>query len=218
MAKGSYFVFLDADDLISSNYVSECVGILEKNPNCQLVYTMARYFGLVNQFWQIPLYEGFRSLLLCNRFPITAMHRAARFHQINGFDETFHTHEDWEYWIRLLNLGGEVFQIPKILFQYRKRFEQLSFMDKLQRDNNLIREDFQKIYQKHTKLFMENNLSYYELSAIVREDSKWSLCGGVQALVGQSEKTATIRTRAVATYMGMFFGFEEVGENSRKFF
>ena len=162
LAKGEYFLFLDADDQILPDYIQKSVAVLESNPDCKLVYPLAEFFDAKEGTWQLPPYEGIKSLLTGNRIPTASIHRAADFNALAGFDENFATHEDWDFWIRLLSGGGKVYQIPEVLFRYRKRRDGSSLIDQLERNTDLIREDWQHIYEKHRSLFLQHHLGYWD--------------------------------------------------------
>ncbi|ROV56125.1 glycosyltransferase [Neisseria chenwenguii] len=163
LANGKYFLFLDADDVILPEYIAKAVEILETQPDCKLVYPKAEYFDAQSGAWEIPPYEGFKSLLMGNKFPSSiSFHRAADYAALNGFDEFLNTHEDWDYWIRMLADGGEVQQIPEILFRYRKRNDGSSLIDQLIQDQDLNRRDWQRVYEKNQTIFMQHQLGYWD--------------------------------------------------------
>ena len=67
-ASGVYFCFLDSDDVIKPQYLSGCAEVL-KDPKIKLVYTKAEFFGAREGNWNLPPYEGLKSILLGNRIP-----------------------------------------------------------------------------------------------------------------------------------------------------
>ena len=161
LAGGKYFLFLDSDDLILPDYIEKCLTVLENNPDCKLVYPLAEYFDAQEGLWNLPDYDGLESLLMGNRFPSSvSMHRAEDFAALGGFDENLTTHEDWDFWIRLLSNGGTVIRIPEVLFRYRKRRDGLSLINRLEQNPDLNREDWQKVYEKNRALFMQHHLGY----------------------------------------------------------
>ena len=161
LAGGKYFLFLDSDDLILPDYIEKCVTVLENNPDCKLVYPLAEYFDAQEGLWNLPDYDGLESLLMGNRFPSSvSMHRAEDFAALGGFDENLTTHEDWDFWIRLLSNGGTVIRIPEVLFRYRKRRDGSSLINRLEQNPDLNREDWQKVYEKNRALFMQYHLGY----------------------------------------------------------
>ncbi|QEY23507.1 glycosyltransferase family 2 protein [Neisseria animalis] len=167
LAGGKYFLFLDADDVILPEYTAKAVAILESNPDCKLVYPQAEFFGVQSGLWEIPPYEDFRSLLMGNKFPSISFHRATDYRVLDGFDESLDTHEDWDYWIRILKNGGTVYQIPEILFKYRRRSSQDSLIDKLSANPELNRLNWQKVCNKHQDLFLQYNLGYVDLVHLI---------------------------------------------------
>ncbi len=196
LAKGEYFLFLDADDQILPDYIQKSVEILESRPNCKLVYAMAEFFDAKEGLWQLPPYEGIKSLLTGNRFPSSvSMHRAADFKALGGFDESFATHEDWDFWIRLLSGGDDVYQIPEVLFRYRKRRDGSSLIDKLEQNTDLIREDWQRIYEKHHNLFLQHHLGYWDhVQTLQQADSLQ------QQLAGLHQKLSTLQQKSTNLY------------------
>lgn len=163
LASGEYFLFLDADDIILPEYIEQAIKVLESDSNCKLVYPQAELFGIQNGKWELPEYRGMRSLLMSNRIPCIAIHRAVDFFKIKGFDESLKNHEDWDYWIRLLENGGEVFTIPKILFRYRKRYDLSSLTNQLSKSGFSIQKSWQQIYIKHNQLYLQHELGYFDL-------------------------------------------------------
>ena len=128
-ASGVYFSFLDSDDVIKPQYLAACAEVL-KDPKIKLVYTKAEFFGAREGDWSLPPYEGLKSILLGNRIPnAVALQRSKDFFELGGFDESFRTHEDWDYWIRLLQNEGDVVCIQDVLFMYRKRSDGTSLID-----------------------------------------------------------------------------------------
>lgn len=172
LALGRYFLFLDADDIILPEYIAKCVSILESDAACKLVYPQAEFFDAKSGEWNMPLYCNLANLLGHNCIPAIAMHRADDFSVIGGFDESLASHEDWDLWIRLLVKGGNVYRIPHILFQYRKRADSSSMINRLEQNPLLEQKDWQRIYEKHSRLFLENGLGYFELADIKRRYEK----------------------------------------------
>lgn len=176
-AQGRYYLFLDADDLILSEYVQESVGILENNPDCKLVYPQAEFFDARTGPWKLPAYSGLRRLLEGNHIPAVAVHRAEDFRRHGGFDESLRTHEDWDLWIRMLEHGGSAHLIERVLFRYRRRQDQSSLSDKLINETEAVKTSWQNVYVKHSSLFTRHGLGYYDLIHNLRKQSRKSLLG-----------------------------------------
>lgn len=163
IARGEFLLFLDADNKIRPEYLQKTVPVLLSNPNCKLVYTKAELFEAQTGEWKIPPYVGFSDLLLGNKIDVLALIRKADFHRLGGFDENLKSHEDWEYWIRLLQDGGDVIRINEIMYYYRKRLDQTSITNQLLKDTNHERHSWQKVYIKHSDLYMKYQLSFFDL-------------------------------------------------------
>ncbi len=162
-ANGEFLLFLDTDDKIASQYLQKTMDVILLQPNCKLVYSKAELFGVQTGIWNLPQYTTFDRLLQGNMIYCTALHRKSDFTKLGGFDENLSAYEDWDYWIRLLQNGGEVIRIDEILFSYRKRNDGTSLMDNLK--NNFIKNrfDWQKIYLKHNDLYMQHELGFLDL-------------------------------------------------------
>ena len=64
---------------------------------------------------------------------------------------------------RLLSNGGEVIRIPEVLFRYRKRHDGSSLIDKLNKNPEINRFNWQKVCNKHQSLLLNNQLGYLDL-------------------------------------------------------
>lgn len=163
VAQGEFLLFLDADNKIHSDYLQKTTDVLIHNPNCKITYTKAELIESCTGEWILPPYTGFSDLLLGNKIDMLALVRKSDFDRLGGFDENLKSHEDWDYWIRLLQDGGEVICIDEILFSYRKRFDQSSLTDQLTQDEQSNKQSWQAVYIKHQDLFTKYHLSYFDL-------------------------------------------------------
>lgn len=119
IAKGKYVLPLDADDLISPDYIQKCVEILESNQSVKLVYCNAEFFGERTGPWNLKPYKP-ESLALDNMIFCSAVYRKSDWESVGGYEEQMTWGwEDWEFWISLLSRGGEVVKLPVTGFYYR---------------------------------------------------------------------------------------------------
>ena len=118
-SSGKYILALDADDLISDNYIEQAVAILESNPQVKVVYAEAEKFGKVNKPWKLKSFSPER-LALDNMIYVSALYRNEDWQRVNGYTElAVLVREDWEFWIKILKNGGEVVKLPFVGFYYR---------------------------------------------------------------------------------------------------
>ncbi len=146
---GDYVLPLDADDLITEDYLKLAVTILNHNSCVKLVTCNVEYFGY--RKGKFPLINfSIEKLLAKNLFVISSMFRRVDYNKTNGFNPNMKNgFEDWDFWLSLLENGGEVQNINKTCFYYR--------LHKDSRNNLLNKDTFTKlryqIYQNHAELY-----------------------------------------------------------------
>ena len=174
VARGVYFTFLDSDNIIKPDYLRACVEALHAHPRAKVAYTRAEFFGARTGEFLLAPYDGIKSLLQGNRIPnAVALQHSKDFWEVGGFDESFRTHEDWEYWIRLLqDDNAEVICVPDILFMYRKHDDGSSLIDQLEREPKAIQSDWQRIYEKHRQLYLQYGLGFHDLAASLNKQEE----------------------------------------------
>ncbi len=119
-SKGKYILPLDADDLISNDYIFKAVEALVSNPKVKVVYCDALKFGTNGEKkWKLKPFS-INSLAKDNMIFVSALYRKDDWERIGGYSEDFKLgRADWEFWINMLKDGGEVLKLPIIGFYYR---------------------------------------------------------------------------------------------------
>ncbi len=119
-AKGKYILPLDGDDLISKNYISEAIRILDTKHEVKVVYCKAVKFNDQGQKpWKLKPFSR-AQLARDNMIFVAALFRKKDWEEVGGFSEDMKMgREDWEFWIKILKNGGEVVQLPFVGFFYR---------------------------------------------------------------------------------------------------
>lgn len=163
-AVGTYILPLDADDLISADYIEKAVQILSENEQVKLVYGQAEKFGDKTGKWNLPDFD--RHLLARkNMIYVSGIFRKADYEKAGGYCEEINGREDWDFWISLLKNGGEVVRIESTCFYYRihagsKRVATRS------RKKLLV----EQLNKRHKVFF------YNELGGKLRNSRTWSRC------------------------------------------
>lgn len=117
-ASGKYLLLLDADDLISKDYVEKAVDILKRNENVKMVNGLGEFFGDRQGNWNLRPFS--RHLLARkNMLYISGIFRKSDFDKTDGFCAEIKGPEDWDFWISLLKRDGEVVRIPSVCLYYR---------------------------------------------------------------------------------------------------
>lgn len=150
-AKGKYILPLDADDKIHPTYIEKAVNILENNEKTGIVYSEAEFFGEKTGVWKLNKYK-FPDILYKNVIFCSGLFRKCDWEKVGGYKKEMEfCFEDWEFWITLIENGAEVYQIPEILFFYRKQYSSRSKNSQKERIKML-----KQIIKLHKKLYLNN--------------------------------------------------------------
>jgi glycosyltransferase involved in cell wall biosynthesis len=122
---------LDGDDLLRPEYLANTVPLLEADPAIRLVTVNAWIFGAVARerfcfYKKQGTSDGMRGSLadvLDRSFGvyIGSSFRRADFDTIGGFDTKMAQSEDFDLWVRLMQLGGYAWYVDAVLGEYRVR-------------------------------------------------------------------------------------------------
>jgi glycosyltransferase involved in cell wall biosynthesis len=150
-SSGKYILPLDADDLISKEYISLAVDILEADENVKMVTTNYRFFGGLDKRIQVEPYT-MEKLLVRNLYVVASLFRRTDFDLIGGFNINMKVGlEDWDFWLSLLTSGGEVAVLEKEHFYYRFKPQNESRNRSGFHDNPQILR--RKIWENHRELY-----------------------------------------------------------------
>lgn len=151
-AKGDYILEVDAHSTASSNYVSECVKVMNR-------YTYAAVGGetistpgsnsllarCIATIWRVPFGRGgisqYRERTTELR-EVSSMHCVMRrreiFEKIGGYNEKLTHSHDLEYDTRMKQIGIKLLQIPNIYTYYRARATFKAFIKKAWTDGEWV--------------------------------------------------------------------------------
>lgn len=144
---GDYILPLDADDKLHKTYIEKTLNVIQDNPELKLVYCEAAMFGVVNKKWNLSQYS-YKKILVKNMIFTSALYRKKDYELVGGYTEGI-LFEDWDFWLKLLSNDNQVYQIPEVLFFYRKHDN--SLMDNLAKKG--------AIYYKSVDTVFKNNLN-----------------------------------------------------------
>jgi glycogen synthase len=125
---GEYLCCLDADDKYHPDYFSKAATVLDHDKKMQYgsVPAWVQLFGSNNHLWKTlgsnstgfePFLQGIR-----NNIHSSTMFRRICWEQIGGFDESMTLgYEDWDFWIKMLDLGYQWFCLEEPLIYYRQK-------------------------------------------------------------------------------------------------
>lgn len=118
---GEYILPLDGDDIIGKTYIEKCVNHFLSFPQAKLIYCKAQLFGTEQGAWELPDYN-YESFIWYNSIFCSAMFRRTDFNNTPGYNPNMrYGLEDWDLWLSLIHENDIVYQIPEVLFYYRKK-------------------------------------------------------------------------------------------------
>lgn len=151
-AQGKYILPLDADDKIGNTYLEEAVQLLEANENLGIVYCEAEFFGEQTGKWELPEYS-FSNILFGNMIFCSGFFRKSDWQQVNGYNPNMiDGWEDYDFWLSIIELGREVYQIPQVLFFYRRKLISRSETIDGQKSVDL----YNCLFKNHAQLYKDN--------------------------------------------------------------
>lgn len=157
-ATGKYILPLDSDDKIDATYIEKCVNVLKDNEKIGAVYCYADLFGEKSGEWDLPRYS-FKRMLVDNIVFVTAMFRKEDWEKVGGFDTDMDSGmEDYAFWISILALGKEIYQIPETLFHYR--IKKTSRTTEFLKDMEQAKDIYRRIYYNHQDFYKEHAEEY----------------------------------------------------------
>ncbi len=119
-AKGKYILPLDSDNKIRPEYISEGIKLLDENPELDVVYGNAEYFGEKAGVWESGEFN-LQRLMIENYIDACAVYRKSTWEKLGGYDEKMPVmgYEDWDFWLRIAFQNGKFKYVNKVLFDYR---------------------------------------------------------------------------------------------------
>lgn len=148
---GDYILCLDADDLISENFLEETVRLLNRNPKISVATSIVKFFGRSKGVLKVVSYN-IEVLLAENQLVVTSLFRRADFDRVGGFNENMKEGlEDWDFWISVLKNGGTVECATKAVFYYRLQNVSRNSQISIEKEKRLR----EQMWKNHKELFSE---------------------------------------------------------------
>ncbi|MCB7481327.1 glycosyltransferase family A protein [Christiangramia sediminis] len=158
-ASGEYILPLDADDMVSSDYINSAVKSFMEDPELKLVYPEVEKFGEETGLLSVPDFSRI-TLARQNMIICSALFKKNEWKKVGGYDPNLiYGLEDWEFWIAILQNGGNVkkLQIRGIYYRIKK----ISMSKAITAEEILWTENY--VLKKHPRFFISN------YNAIVQE-------------------------------------------------
>lgn len=120
-ANADFVLTLDGDDMFESTFIEKAIKILSENQNVAAVSAWAKGFGERTFLWKLTggTVENFVSN---NQCVACALIRKTVWQEVKGYNEKLRNqYEDWDFWLRITQLGYIVHVINEPLFLYRQK-------------------------------------------------------------------------------------------------
>ena len=154
---GFYILPLDSDDIIASQYLEFAIKAFEKNENLKIVYCRAELFGEQKGEWKLPEFSMER-MLGRNCIFCSGIYKKEDFIRVGGYNSNMkYGFEDWDFWLSLLENGGDVLQLNQILFFYRIRKK--SMARSLNNEKAAIAR--RQIWENHKSLYSKYYFNFF---------------------------------------------------------
>lgn len=166
-SNGDFILPLDADDLITPDFLTLTVNELIESADIHAVYTQVRIFGDIEMDW-IP--DATMLNLMCG-IPIqsTVLFKREVFDAVGGYSTVIKRSPDVDFWIRVLHQGFKLKRIEKPLYFYRKYAGSLSDTGKLTEVEDLAHANPQIYLSNLEAVFLLEDQKFTQLMAEICE-------------------------------------------------
>jgi glycosyltransferase involved in cell wall biosynthesis len=118
-ARGSIILNLDADDRIASTLLEKAHAAFSSHPGVRIVTCRDCFFGAKSGPFRLPPFT-LETMLTDNVIISSSFFRKEDWRRVGGYSNEFPFGlEDWDFWLSLIELGGDVYTIPEELHFYR---------------------------------------------------------------------------------------------------
>ena len=121
-ARCDYYLNIDADNKIHTDYPIKAAEILDKHPEAGVVYSNLKYFGARQDELRVGAFNAC-NLLASNYIDSCAVIRKQTYEDAGGYDENEMLWEDWNFWHGVMNTPWKFYYLDETLFDYRVRHE-----------------------------------------------------------------------------------------------
>lgn len=158
---GEYILFVDADDKIHPNFLSETLSVLIEHPSVGFVYTDIQLFGVKHDLISNGDFVPER-FLNSNQASVTSLFRREIYEQVNGFKKVMELGwEDWEFWISAYEKGWQGYRLGKAYLYYRQHASGSRLQNLHSSQSNQALQKA-KIIKLHSKLYNQREVHWAE--------------------------------------------------------
>lgn len=156
VAKGEFFVPLDADDKLDVTFVEKTLSLASQDPKIGVVYTDQSHFGKMRKLVKMQKFD-IRTQLIANMVSVCSLIRRVAYNQVKqgngeGYrDNLRYGFEDWDLWLSMYELGWKFMHVSEPLLHYRRH---QSIMQAI--SNPREKELMYQLVKNHADLYKDN--------------------------------------------------------------
>jgi hypothetical protein len=148
-----YIALVDADDVLEPAYVEELLGALRRSPEASYAYCRPSFFGARGGRMRCLPFSAYFMIKRTNFVTNSALTARADYLAVGGYSEELAEHalEDWDFWLKMLELGKRGTYVRTPLFRWRRHSEGSRNPEgdaDLSRSVAVIRERHRDLYQR----------------------------------------------------------------------
>ncbi len=158
---GKFVLFLDADDKIHPNFLTETLAVLIEHTSVGFVYTDIQLFGVKQDLISHGDFDPSR-FLNSNQAPVTSLFRREIYKKVGGFKKVMDIGwEDWEFWISVYEKGWQGHRLGKAYLYYRQHANGSRLQNLHNSPSNQALQKA-KIIKLHFKLYSQEEVLWAE--------------------------------------------------------
>lgn len=119
-AKAKFFVPLDADDMLEPDALRQMLRVWDEFGGYVYGDFNERREGEPTKVWEAPEYDPRLLLSKGCLHAVTGLFRVKDWEKVGGYDESLPAWEDWDFQLKLANIGVCGTRVPESIFTYRK--------------------------------------------------------------------------------------------------
>jgi len=156
IAKGNFFIWLDADDLLLKKCMSSIIDVIHLNPNAKILQMGYTHISQNAKIIYKTVDIGNENMLAPGIYfenigpPVSICLHSSIVKEVGYFDEKLKSCEDWDYWMRTTEFENNILKIQLPLVAYRMNENSMS-------KNSFVLYDAMKLVSlKGYNLFLKN--------------------------------------------------------------
>ena len=156
-ACGVLILPLDADDKITNQAIELMVKEFLNDSKIDVVYSNFENFGNSNRFIKTGVFNTYR-ILFSNYMPVCSMFKKDVWEKVGGYTEAMKGFEDWEFWIKLVEIGSVFKKINATLY-----FHHIHNKNMWLKDKNKYKVLKKQITMLHPHLYAPDNIKFEKI-------------------------------------------------------